>query len=118
MNYNNLLIENKVDAIWVTEEKNKRYLTNFSGSTCEVIIKKDKVIFITDGRYKTQIKGFIHIYAFIVCFTKICRKESQDLTSKYVYIIECVGVSSSICSMCDINMSDHCILEVLFIIVS
>ena len=57
MNYNNLLIENKVDAIWVTEEKNKRYLTNFSGSTCEVIIKKDKVIFITDGRYKTQIKS-------------------------------------------------------------
>ena len=57
MNFNNLLSENNVDAIWVTDEKNKRYLTNFSGSTCEVIIKKDKVIFITDGRYKTQIKS-------------------------------------------------------------
>ncbi len=56
MNFNKILEANNVDAIWVTNTLNKRYITEFTGSTCEVIIIKDEVLFFTDGRYTTQIK--------------------------------------------------------------
>ena len=56
MNYNKILSNNNVDAIWVSSRENKKYLTGFMGSDCEVIISQDKVLFITDGRYKTAVK--------------------------------------------------------------
>ncbi|MGL5021401.1 MAG: M24 family metallopeptidase, partial [Mycoplasmatales bacterium] len=59
MNYNNLLKEHNVDAIWVTNKENKRYISGFTGSDCEVIISHDKVLFMTDGRYKTAVKNEI-----------------------------------------------------------
>ncbi len=56
MKYNELLTKYEVEAFWISSPYNKRYLSNFSGTTCEVVIVKDKVIFITDGRYETQVK--------------------------------------------------------------
>ncbi len=56
MNYNEILTRNNVDAIWVSSRENKKYLTGFMGSDCEVILSKDKILFITDGRYKTAVK--------------------------------------------------------------
>lgn len=45
---------NNIDAIWITNDKNLRYLANFTGSAGEVIITKDKAFFVTDFRYKEQ----------------------------------------------------------------
>lgn len=51
-----ILKEKNVGAFWVTNHDNKRYFSNFSGTTSEVVVTQDKVYFITDGRYKTQVK--------------------------------------------------------------
>lgn len=48
---------NNFDGLYVTNTSNKRYMTGFTGSTSEVIILKDKVVFITDGRYSEQVKS-------------------------------------------------------------
>jgi Xaa-Pro aminopeptidase len=56
MRYNEILTRNKVDAIWVSSRENKKYLTGFMGSDCEVVLSQDKILFITDGRYKTAVK--------------------------------------------------------------
>lgn len=54
-----ILKEKNVDALWITNHYNKRYFSGFSGSTSEVIVTTEKVYFITDGRYKTQVKSEI-----------------------------------------------------------
>lgn len=48
--------EHKVDAIVVTYMPNIRYLTNFSGSSATLFVLENKLHFITDDRYKEQIK--------------------------------------------------------------
>lgn len=60
MNFKEILKEKQVDAFYLTNDYNKRYLTNFSGSTSEVIIYPDKIQLITDGRYKTQVKNELY----------------------------------------------------------
>lgn len=55
MNTKQMLETNKIDALWVTNHYNKRYFSEFSGSTSEVIIANDKNYFITDGRYMTKV---------------------------------------------------------------
>lgn len=62
-----VLKENKIDVYWISGEYNKRYLTNFSGTTSEVVVTNDKVIIITDGRYKNQVKSevFDHVEVII-----------------------------------------------------
>ena len=52
--------EQKVDAIVVTYMPNIRYLTNFSGSSAALFVLKDKVHFVTDDRYKEQIKDELY----------------------------------------------------------
>jgi len=56
------LVENKIDAIFLTALENIRYLTNFSGSSAFLMITKDKGYLITDFRYKTiaedEVKGY------------------------------------------------------------
>lgn len=48
------LKEMVLDAILITDIKNIRYLTNFTGSSAFLLITEDRAIFITDFRYKTQ----------------------------------------------------------------
>lgn len=55
-NIREALDRQNVDGIWVTNDKNLRYLANFTGSAGEVIITRDKAFFITDFRYKEQAK--------------------------------------------------------------
>ncbi len=55
-----ILKEQNVGAFWVTNHDNKRYFSNFSGTTSEVVITQDKVYFITDGRYATQVKSEVN----------------------------------------------------------
>ena len=61
MKYLEILEKNNLDAYWITDDFNKRYLTNFTGSTSEVILTKDGIIFISDGRYTTQLKSELDV---------------------------------------------------------
>lgn len=43
-----------IDALLITSEFNRRYMTGFTGSAGVVLISKDKALFITDFRYVEQ----------------------------------------------------------------
>jgi Xaa-Pro aminopeptidase len=43
-----------VDALLVTHLTNVRYVTGYTGSNAMALITRDAMMFITDGRYKTQ----------------------------------------------------------------
>jgi len=49
----------KLDALLITNIKNVRYLSSFSGSNGQILISKDKNYFLTDGRYSEQSKNQI-----------------------------------------------------------
>ncbi|WP_080874584.1 M24 family metallopeptidase [Oceanobacillus timonensis] len=48
------LEENKVDAILIDSPYNRRYITNFTGTSGAALITADKALFITDFRYTEQ----------------------------------------------------------------
>ncbi|MFD2637416.1 M24 family metallopeptidase [Piscibacillus salipiscarius] len=56
------LKENNLDGLLVTNGKNRRYLTGFTGTAGVVIVTADQALFITDFRYTVQaneeVKGF------------------------------------------------------------
>ncbi|MGW4248674.1 M24 family metallopeptidase [Nocardia sp. NPDC004722] len=59
-NLRNLLVENRVDALLVTDLINIRYLTGFTGSNAALLVyawdsSEDRTIICTDGRYLTQV---------------------------------------------------------------
>ncbi len=47
---------NGADAILVSNIKNVRYLSGFTGSSAYLLVSRDKSWFLTDGRYTTQAK--------------------------------------------------------------
>lgn len=56
------MAEKKLDAYLVTDLKNIRYLTGFTGSSAYAVVSADKAFFLTDPRYTAQsreeVKGF------------------------------------------------------------
>ncbi|MFB8002363.1 M24 family metallopeptidase [Nocardia sp. NPDC056000] len=59
-NLRNLLVENRVDALLVTDLINIRYLTGFTGSNAALLVyawssDADRTVICTDGRYTTQV---------------------------------------------------------------
>lgn len=56
------LKEHQLDGILITSPYNRRYISNFSGTSGVVLISQEKALFITDFRYveqaKKQCKGF------------------------------------------------------------
>lgn len=56
MDFLNSLLSLDLDCYIVENDADKRYLTNFSGTTCEVVVSVDGVYLITDGRYESQCK--------------------------------------------------------------
>ncbi|WP_405138532.1 M24 family metallopeptidase [Nocardia sp. NBC_01388] len=59
-NLRNLLVENRVDALLVTDLINIRYLTGFTGSNAALLVdswdsSEDRTVICTDGRYITQV---------------------------------------------------------------
>ena len=44
-----------VDALWVTDEINVRYLTGFTGDSSSLLVQRSGVTLISDGRYQIQI---------------------------------------------------------------
>mgnify|MGYP000178342473 CR=1 FL=1 len=52
----NYLTENNFDGFFITNLSNIKYLSNFSGSSAQILITKEKNYFITDFRYKIYAK--------------------------------------------------------------
>lgn len=56
------LSANNLDAAFIYSKENRRYISNFTGSTGYVIVTADKAYFVTDFRYRDQAqmqcKGF------------------------------------------------------------
>ena len=48
------LIDNNVDAILITNEYNRRYMTGFTGTAGVAIVSQNDAVFITDFRYTEQ----------------------------------------------------------------
>lgn len=46
--------ETEVDATWITELVNVRYLTGFTGSYGQLVVTPTEAFFFTDGRYEEQ----------------------------------------------------------------
>ncbi|WP_339318739.1 aminopeptidase P family protein [Paenibacillus sp. FSL R10-2734] len=55
-NLMNKMAEQGMEAFYVTNVKNVRYLTNFTGEDSVLLVLKNNVLFITDGRYTEQAK--------------------------------------------------------------
>lgn len=89
-----LLETNQVDCFILHNEFDKRYLTNFSGSSCQVIIKKDGIHFVTDGRYKTQIK--VEISDDIKTYIVKQGKGYKEIFNELFNDVKVVGVDNTI----------------------
>lgn len=48
------LIDNNIDALLITNEYNRRYMTGFTGTAGVAIVSKEDAVFITDFRYTEQ----------------------------------------------------------------
>lgn len=48
------LIDEKIDALLITNDYNRRYMTGFTGTSGVAIVSKDDAVFITDFRYTEQ----------------------------------------------------------------
>ncbi len=84
MNLNNLLDQYEVEAFLVSSPYNKRYLSNFSGTTCEVVVVRDKVIFVTDGRYQTQVKTEVTNCEIMITSSSVSYNQTlQEIFSNY-----------------------------------
>ncbi|WP_410768244.1 M24 family metallopeptidase [Fontibacillus sp. BL9] len=44
----------QIEAVWITGDVNRRYLTGFTGSSGYVLVTKEKAYLLTDFRYTTQ----------------------------------------------------------------
>lgn len=55
-----ILDKKQAQGFYIVNDANKRYLTNFSGSTSLVVIFKNEIVLITDGRYSTQVKTEVY----------------------------------------------------------
>jgi Xaa-Pro aminopeptidase len=52
----NTLIEEDLDAILITHETNRRYLSGFTGSAGTLIVSQDRALLATDFRYYEQVE--------------------------------------------------------------
>ncbi|KGX88851.1 M24 family metallopeptidase [Pontibacillus litoralis] len=61
-NIREMMKEQEMDGFLITSSKNRRYITNFTGTAGVVLITMEEAIFITDFRYMKQaadeVKGF------------------------------------------------------------
>jgi len=75
----NIVLENaKVDAIWITNCYNMRYLTGFSGSFGNLVISKKGNFFFTDSRYLLIAKEAVPKEVEIVKVSKNYIQEISD----------------------------------------
>lgn len=66
----NILQDLNLDALYISNPINVRYLSGFSGSTGYVVITNDKKYFITDFRYQEQAKNEVAKNGFEIIISK------------------------------------------------
>jgi Xaa-Pro aminopeptidase len=49
-----ILDRHNLDGVWIFSYENRRYLTGFTGTNGQVFLTRDRLFFLTDGRYTTQ----------------------------------------------------------------
>ncbi len=86
MNVKSIISKYKIDAFFITNLKNVRYLSNFSGSNGQILITKKRKYFLTDSRYQEQVKFEVKKSFKILIYKKveesleeIVQRESIDL---------------------------------------
>lgn len=109
----NKLIEEKLDALWVTNSYNKRYLTNFSGSTCEVVVSQEKIYFITDGRYQTQVKS--EVYPGIEVLITSADNSYEDIVNSILQKFKIVGFEACHTSYSEVTDKMETLKDVKFV---
>ncbi len=58
--------EQKLDAFVISSYENYRYFSGFTGSNCTLIISKNNLFALTDGRYDIQIRSQAKEYAPVI----------------------------------------------------
>lgn len=71
-----------IDGLLITDLNNVRYLSGFTGSSGYIILAKKKSFFISDFRYKEQIKAEIKDYTVVIEHTDRS-KEIKDICKKH-----------------------------------
>ncbi|MEL3961626.1 Xaa-Pro peptidase family protein [Lysinibacillus endophyticus] len=59
------LIDENVDAILITNQYNRRYMTGFTGTAGVAIVSQNDAVFITDFRYTEQAKKQVQNYRIV-----------------------------------------------------
>ena len=81
----NLLTQNDIDAIFISQNENRRYLSGFTGSAGFLFISQDKAILATDFRYVEQAQT--EAIAFEIYHT------SNGISKWFPTLISSLGVS-------------------------
>ena len=71
-----------IDGLLITDLNNVKYLSGFTGSSGCIILTKKKSLFLSDFRYKEQIKNEVEDYTVIIEHTDRS-KEIKDICKKY-----------------------------------
>ena len=75
------LIDQQLDAIFITSEHNRRYMTGFTGTTGVAIVSLTDAVFITDFRYTeqaaAQIKDFRIVQHKALIFDEVAAQVAQ-----------------------------------------
>lgn len=98
-NFKNILLDKEVDAILVKSKANKKYIGALTGSGVKVLIMKDNIYQIMDGRYineaknttsgfeivvHDQDKNYIEVIKDIIGNKKIAIESNQTLIKEYL----------------------------------
>ncbi|TQR19568.1 M24 family metallopeptidase [Psychrobacillus vulpis] len=80
------LEEHSVDAILITNEYSRRYMTGFTGTAGVAIVSKNDAVFITDFRYTEQAASQIKDYRIV--------KHTQTLVEEVANQVAEMGINS------------------------
>ncbi|MEO0143961.1 MAG: Xaa-Pro peptidase family protein [candidate division WOR-3 bacterium] len=110
----NYLIENNLDAIFITNLSNVRYLTTFRGSNGQVLITREKNYFLTDFRYKIYAEQKIDKELFEVVIYNEYYKTLERLFSSYKRI----GIEGQSTSINSYNKLKETFKNVEFVVIN
>jgi Xaa-Pro aminopeptidase len=71
-----------VDGILITDLNNIRYISGFTGSSAYILLTKRHAVFVSDFRYKEQIRSEVKNYTVIIEHTERT-KEIEEICKKY-----------------------------------
>ena len=94
----NLLSEKGLDAFLVTNLVNVRYLTGFTGSNGQVLITRDRAVFMSDFRYKLQARQEVSDSFEVIIYSSYLQELSKLLKDSSVSSLGIEGNHVSVSS--------------------